>query len=803
MERAAVSASAAGRPAFRDGLGERRHIVDPAGNEALEQLCLRSELAAVPSFEFALRERISRLATFRHEHFARIRSVERLSDRESTLAIVSERAAGIRLSELLLAAEQRRLGLDITAALHLIKQLVPAVATLHESAREVAHGALGPERLIIAPDGRLIVTEYALGAALEQLRYPRERYWSELRVALPSSAGLPRFDQRADVTQVGVVALSLILGRPMRDDEFPTRIADVVASTWAVSPKGGFEPLPAGLRSWLSRALQLDVRTGFLSAIEARAELDKVLADVGDYIASPESFEAFLARYNGAAAPAPRPPLASVQPPTMEPRPAATAAPPPQHAVPNVTPPRGTPMPLGAHDATPPLGIPIPAALRGQTIPRQSPSTPPRGTPPASAQSLTPPLGTRIPAVTPPYGTPGLTPRPVSQNIPPVQDLPPVVPPPPVQIQSMAESVAALVSTPARGTPIPAAARRATVPASRSVEPAFLPMAEEEAEQPARNWPKLAAMAGVLVALLLLGGVAAWWFLRPEPVVVTDGTLVITTNPNGAQVMVDGRPRGATPLTLQLSEGAHRLELRSAGGSRAIPVQIVAGTQLAQFIELPQAPSGVGHLQIRTEPAGARVTVDGVARGTSPLTVPQLQPGEHAVVLESELGAVKQTVTIESGITAQLVVPLTAPEGAPVSGWIAVSSPIELQLFEGDRLLGTSRSDRVMVAAGRHELDLVNETFGYHTSRSIQVAAGKVASIAAEMPNGMIAINAAPWAEVTIDGVKVGETPIGNHQLPIGLHQVVFRHPELGEQVHTATVTLKEVARLSVNMRRP
>lgn len=47
MERAAVPATTSAKSAFRDGLGERRYIVDPAGNETLEQLCLRSDLAAI------------------------------------------------------------------------------------------------------------------------------------------------------------------------------------------------------------------------------------------------------------------------------------------------------------------------------------------------------------------------------------------------------------------------------------------------------------------------------------------------------------------------------------------------------------------------------------------------------------------------------------------------------------------------------------------------------------------------------------------------------------------------------------
>jgi hypothetical protein len=276
---------------------------------------------------------------------------------------------------------------------------------------------------------------------------------------------------------------------------------------------------------------------------------------------------------------------------------------------------------------------------------------------------------------------------------------------------------------------------------------------------------------------------------------------VITTNPSGAQAIVDGRPRGVTPLTLRLSAGHHQLELRSPGGSRAIRVTIAAGMQFAQFIELPQAPSGNGQLRIRTEPPGARVTVDGMARGTSPLTVSELPPGEHQVLLESDFGSVKETVTIESGATAQLLAPMRAPQGAPVSGWIAVSSPLELQLFEGNRLLGSSRSDRIMVAAGRHDIDLVSEAYGYRATRTVHVAAGKLLTIATEMPRGSVALTATPWAEVWIDGARVGQTPISDHPLTLGDHQVVFRHPELGEQTHTAVVTLKEVARLSVDMR--
>jgi hypothetical protein len=293
---------------FSDGLGERRHSADPSASEVVETLCIRPELASVPAFEFALRERVSRLNQFRHAQYGRVRSVERFAGGASTLGLVSERPAGLRLSEMLAQAEQRGLAVDIGSALCLIRQIVPALAALHEAMPDVAHGAVAPERLILTPNGRLIVVEYTLGAALEQLRFPRERYWRELRIGLPASASSiqPRLDHRVDVVGMGIVAVSLILGRPLHDDEFPARIGDVVASTWAVSARGGFEPLPPGLRGWLGRTLQLDEKTAFASAVEAKLELDKVLGD-SDFIASPASLEAFLARFRAASLASPPP----------------------------------------------------------------------------------------------------------------------------------------------------------------------------------------------------------------------------------------------------------------------------------------------------------------------------------------------------------------------------------------------------------------------------------------------------------------------------------------------------------------
>lgn len=137
-----------------------------------------------------------------------------------------------------------------------------------------------------------------------------------------------------------------------------------------------------------------------------------------------------------------------------------------------------------------------------------------------------------------------------------------------------------------------------------------------------------------------------------------------------------------------------------------------------------------------------------------------------------------------------------------MSGWLAVSAPVELQVYEGEQLIGTSQSDRILMTAGRHDLDIVNETLGYRARQTVQVPPGKLISVKAQLPKGSLSVNAIPWADVLVDGEAKGQTPIGNLSLTIGPHEIVFRHPQFGEQKHAVTVTAKAPTRVSVDLRK-
>ena len=135
----------------------------------------------------------------------------------------------------------------------------------------------------------------------------------------------------------------------------------------------------------------------------------------------------------------------------------------------------------------------------------------------------------------------------------------------------------------------------------------------------------LMAMGAVIVLLLAVVG----WLLTRDTSGsprAGEGELAVQSRPPGARVVVDGKDRGVTPLTLRLPSGAHVLEVQVGKSEpRVIPLTIQAGVQTAQYIELQDAPV-TGALEIKSEPSGARMIIDGQPRGTTPATIPNLPP---------------------------------------------------------------------------------------------------------------------------------------------------------------------------------
>ena len=785
-------------PLFCDGLGERVVAADGATGELLQILRIRPALTAVPSFEFALRERAARLANFRHAYYARVRRIDRVQVPGPGLSIVSDHVEGTRLSDILRVAHERNLQLDINAALCLIRQLVPAVALLHENAREVAHGLISPERLVVTPHARLVIVEHVLAAAVEQLQFNRDRLWQEFRISMPPSAGMPRFDHRADVTGIGLVALALVLGRPLHQAEFPNHLPTLLNEARERTALGEEQPLSQPLRDWLARALQLDTRRAFASAPEALAALEEIVADDSMYVAAPVALETFLSRYIAALLELPSEMFSAPQPATFAPPQAATH---PATSTPSsgVFQPAAAPAAItnAAFDAL----TSLPGAYAAQPAPAPSFITP-AAYPPSPAAAAT--HHDTWADATAPAG-PGTTARDITELIA-AGDL--KAKNEPSDRSSLFNPDAPFSFTPdapfsgASDEPFSTTDAPFTIPAPVAQA---APAAKAKLKRPPLKLPKIPRKAVLAAAALIIvggGGVYAWRSgIGSSVAAPSTGTIVLQSNPPGVPVFVDGVDHGLTPAKFSVPVGPHTIELRR-GVPRVINVVVTAGAEISQYLEFANTPE-TGSLRVESQPAGAKVIVDGTDRGVAPVTVNDLLPGDHEVVLQTPLASARHVVSVQAGGTASLVTPVAsaATTAGPVSGWLTVKAPFALEIREEGRIVGTTDADKLMLAAGRHDIELVNEALGYRVTRVVQVMPGKVERLMVDLPKGIVNLNATPWAEVWVDGQRVGETPIGNLSIPIGPHEVVFRHPQFGEKRHAISVTMSAPTRVSVDMK--
>jgi hypothetical protein len=297
---------------------------------------------------------------------------------------------------------------------------------------------------------------------------------------------------------------------------------------------------------------------------------------------------------------------------------------------------------------------------------------------------------------------------------------------------------------------------------------------------------------------------AAVWGYQRRTASLATGSVTIQTTPAGREVLIDGRPCGLTPLTVSLAPASYAIQVGTGAERRDLVLNVTAGSSVLQHLELPVAAAKpvptTGALLVQTEPSGQAITINGVERGQSPITVGDLPAGNHSVIATGPRGAVRRTVAIRAGQTVSLVISPAAPlTSAP--GWLSVRSGTRLELREQGKLIGTTDTEQLMLPAGAHDIELVNEAVGYRSSRQVEILPGKTATVAIALPHGTISINAQPWAEVWIAGERVGETPLANISRPIGTYEIVFRHPQLGERRENVLVTLRQPVRLGIDMR--
>lgn len=115
----------------------------------------------------------------------------------------------------------------------------------------------------------------------------------------------------------------------------------------------------------------------------------------------------------------------------------------------------------------------------------------------------------------------------------------------------------------------------------------------------------------------------------PEP---RTGTLVVETVPSGVEILVDGKSKGSSPLTLEVPSGSRRIQLGLRGfvtETHALQVEIGRTSRLRHSMIRQMAA-----LDVTSDPAGARVLIDGKSVGNTPLLGKKFPVGKVRIVVK-------------------------------------------------------------------------------------------------------------------------------------------------------------------------
>jgi hypothetical protein len=296
----------------------------------------------------------------------------------------------------------------------------------------------------------------------------------------------------------------------------------------------------------------------------------------------------------------------------------------------------------------------------------------------------------------------------------------------------------------------------------------------------------------MVVAVVIIAG----WSTRglwAKSLTARTGVVVLDSVPAGSQVFVDGQAMGTTPVSATLSPGPHAVEFRLHKASRVERIVVAAGGHTIEQVDWSLKKTG--HLQVRSDPPGARVLVDGSLRGETPVTLDDLSVGPHDLVLERGNGSIRRSVTITAAATAQ-VAEMVFP------GWMTVFSPFDLVITEGGRPIRLDDRHQVMLPPGIHELRFENPTLGYEDVRKVDVSPGAIQSVSIVPPRSTLSVTSSLPAEVWLDGVSVGQAPVVDVPVDLGTREVVLKAVDGNQRRVTTTVTVKP-ATVAIDFSKP
>lgn len=262
--------------------------------------------------------------------------------------------------------------------------------------------------------------------------------------------------------------------------------------------------------------------------------------------------------------------------------------------------------------------------------------------------------------------------------------------------------------------------------------------------------------------------------------------LDVTSQPVGAQVRIDGTDRGVTPLTLlDIAPGRHLVDVFAPSFRPADEVVILKEGDFTQKNFSLRAEKGL--LLVRTDPAGAEVSCNGLSLGSTPLLVTTLDSGASYQLALAMNGYQAKTIDVRlDGRT-----PVVRDEKLSLdSGIVEVSSqPAGAEVLVNGASRGVTPVTVERVPKGVATFTLKLD--GYETeTRELTLVAGDHQSLSVRLkgrPTKLTVVSIPDGARVYVDDEFQGKAP-ATVLVAGGAHRVRAELPGYASSSRTVTL---------------
>lgn len=310
---------------------------------------------------------------------------------------------------------------------------------------------------------------------------------------------------------------------------------------------------------------------------------------------------------------------------------------------------------------------------------------------------------------------------------------------------------------------------------------------------------RLGFICGGIAALLILSGSVYLYFQDTGP--SYGPAIVPKASPDIAEVSAE-TPRN---LNIEVAEASIPLQTEDEeemGEPNAIDPLEIAGSSAPELPSQPIIP--LGSLLIDSTPSGATVIVNGSEKGTTPITVEELEFGQYAVEFKLN-GYVNELldVSVESeevqSVSSVLKLPLgtleiqTTPEGVA----------FDVLSVEGlDKVIFSGVTPAVIpdVMRGQYDVQFKRDNWDDY-AESVTVRYNEVSRVDLVYPEGWLMITSTPdHVSVFEKGIFIGKTPLRLKGLKEGERTYTLRHPGYEDKEMSTEIVAQSEQQLEGNL---